>query len=72
METFVLIALIILSVVLSVLVILQTQSSGAGSMFGNDTTVYRTRRGLEKTLYQATIIVGALFFIVAIISARVV
>lgn len=71
METFVFIALILLSIVLSVLVILQTQNSGAGGMFGNDTTVYRTRRGLEKTLYQATIVVGALFFIVAILTARI-
>ncbi|NOX62900.1 MAG: preprotein translocase subunit SecG [Chloroflexi bacterium] len=72
METFVLIAQLLLSVVISVLVILQTQTSGAGSVFGSDTSVYRTRRGLEKTLYQATIVVGALFFIISLVAARLV
>lgn len=71
MSTFVLIAQIILSVLLVVLVVLQTQSSGAGSMFGNDTSVYRTRRGLEKTLYQATIGVGIVFIIVSILSVLI-
>ncbi len=72
METFVLIAQLLLGIIISVLVILQTQSSGAGSVFGSDTSVYRTRRGLEKTLYQATIVVGVLFFIISIVAARLV
>jgi len=69
--TFVLIAQIILAVLLVVLVVLQTQSSGAGSMFGSDTSVYRTRRGLEKTLYQATIGVSIVFIVISIFSVLV-
>ncbi len=71
MSTFVLVAQIILSILLVVLVVLQTQSSGAGSMFGTDTSVYRTRRGLEKTLYQATIGVSIVFIIVSILSVLI-
>lgn len=71
MATFVLIAQIILAVLLVVLVVLQTQSSGAGSMFGSDTSVYRTRRGLEKTLYQATIGVSIVFIVISILSVLV-
>ncbi|MBX7232788.1 MAG: preprotein translocase subunit SecG [Caldilineales bacterium] len=71
MTTFVLIAQIILAVLLVVLVVLQTQSSGAGSMFGSDTSVYRTRRGLEKTLYQATIGVSIVFIVISIFSVLV-
>ncbi len=71
MTTFVLIAQIILAVLLVVLVVLQTQSSGAGSMFGSDTSVYRTRRGLEKTLYQATIGVSIVFIFISIFSVLV-
>lgn len=71
MSTFVLIAQIILAILLVVLVVLQTQSSGAGSMFGTDTSVYRTRRGLEKTLYQATIGVSIVFIIVSILSVLI-
>jgi len=66
--TFILIAQIIIAVLIVVLVVLQTQSSGAGSMFGSDTTVYRTRRGLEKTLYQLTIAVSVLFFVISIVA----
>lgn len=72
MDTFILIAVIIIGIVLTGLVMMQTQNSGAGSMFGNDTTVYRTRRGLEKTLYQATIGVAILFFILSMVAVRLV
>ena len=68
MTTFVLIAQIIVSVLLVVLVVLQTQSSGAGSIFGSDTSVYRTRRGLEKTLYQATIAVSVIFILISLVA----
>ena len=68
MTTFVLIAQIIVSVLLVVLVVLQTQSSGAGSIFGSDTSVYRTCRGLEKTLYQATIAVSVIFIMISLVA----
>lgn len=68
MTTFVLIAQIIISILLVVLVVLQTQSSGAGSIFGSDTSVYRTRRGLEKTLYQATIAVSVIFILISLVA----
>ncbi len=71
MTTFILIAQIIIAALIVVLVVLQTQSSGAGSMFGSDTTVYRTRRGLEKTLYQLTIVVSVLFFVISIVAVIV-
>jgi len=70
METIFFIAQIIVALVLTGLILLQTQNSGAGSMFGNDTTVYRTKRGLEKTLYQATIVLSAVFFLLAMVSVR--
>lgn len=71
METIIYISQIILGIVLTLLVMMQTQNSGAGSMFGNDTTVHRTRRGLEKTLYQVTIGISVLFFVLAIVAVRV-
>ncbi len=72
MATFLLIALTILGIALTVLIVFQTQNSGAGSVFGSDTTVYRTRRGLEKTLYQATIALSILFVLLTIVTVRVV
>ncbi len=72
MATFLLIAQIILGLALTVLIVVQTQNSGSGSVFGNDTTVYRTRRGLEKTMYQATIVLSILFVLLTMITVRVV
>ena len=59
---------IILSITLIVLVLLQAKGGGLGSIFGGDGGVYRTRRGLEKTLYQATIGLSVLFFVISLIT----
>jgi len=72
LATFLLIAQIILGIALTVLIVFQTQNSGAGSVFGSDTTVYRTRRGLEKTLYQATIVLSIIFVLLTMVTVRVV
>jgi len=63
------IALIILSVVLTVAILLQAHG-GMGSAFGGDTTggQYKTRRGLEKTLFQVTIGFAAAFFVLVIVN----
>ncbi|MFN8454836.1 MAG: preprotein translocase subunit SecG [Anaerolineae bacterium] len=59
---------IIISVTIIALVLLQTKGSGLGGIFGGDGGVYRTRRGIEKTLYQATIGLAVFFFVVSLIS----
>lgn len=59
---------IIISVTLIALVLLQAKGSGLGSIFGGDGGVYRTRRGVEKTLYQATIGLAVFFFVISLIS----
>lgn len=53
---------IILSVLLVLGVLLQRSEAGLGAAFGMDSMNTRyARRGLEKTLYHATIIIGILF-----------
>lgn len=59
---------IIISITIIVLTLLQTKGSGLGGIFGGDGGVYRTRRGVEKTLYQATIGLTVIFFIISLIS----
>ena len=59
---------IILSIALIVLVLLQAKGAGLGSIFGGDGGVYRTRRGLEKTMYQATIGLSIIFFAISLFS----
>lgn len=72
MAVFVNIALIVLSVALVAAILLQSRGGGLGSAFGGDAmagTQYKTRRGLERTLFQVTIGLSVLFFIMVIISA---
>jgi len=59
---------IIISITIIALVLLQTKGAGLGGIFGGDGGVYRTRRGIEKTLYQATIALTVVFFIMSLIS----
>jgi len=56
------IVLIVLAAILVVLILLQQRGSGLGSAFGGEGNVYTTKRGVEKFLFVATIIVAILFF----------
>ena len=57
--------------ILLVVVILAQVNEGGGGLFGSASSTIRTRRGLEKTLYQFTIFLAVAFVIVSIISVRV-
>ena len=59
---------IILSITIVVLVLLQAKGGGLGSIFGGDGGVYRTRRGIEKKIYQSTIVLAIVFFVLALVS----
>jgi preprotein translocase subunit SecG len=68
-QTYLNIAMIIVSIAMIVIVIFQARSSSAGSMFGgSDSPVYRTRRGVEKTIFNATIGLAVVFFALAILN----
>lgn len=70
MEKYFFIAQIIISVVLIVVLLLQVRGGGLGGIFGQADTTFRTRRGLEKTLFQFTIVLVLVFIALAILSAR--
>jgi preprotein translocase subunit SecG len=61
----------ILSVALVLAILLQVRGGGLGGIFGQPDTVYRTRRGMEKTLFQVTIVLIVLFIIVALVSLKI-
>ncbi len=71
MHTFLFVAQMVLSVALVLAVLLQVRGGGLGGIFGQADTVYRTRRGLEKTLFQLTVVLVVLFIIVAMVSLKV-
>lgn len=57
--------------ILLVVVILAQVKEGGGGLFGSASSTIRTRRGLEKTLFQFTVFLAATFVIISIISVRV-
>ena len=59
---------IIVSAVLIIVVLLQVKGEGFSGTFGSDTSVFRTRRGVEKTLFQFTIVLGVVFILTSIFS----
>lgn len=69
METFLNVGLIILSISLIVSVILQSKGGGLGGLTGADTGgVFSARRGIEKTLFRATVVLAILFFTLIIFT----
>lgn len=62
---------LILAVLLIMVVLLQTKGSSMGGLFGggDSSSVYRTRRGFEKRLFQFTIALSVLFFLIALINS---
>jgi preprotein translocase subunit SecG len=59
---------IIFAVLLVVLVLLQQRGSGLGMAFGGEGNVYRSRRGVEKFIFYATIVVAVFFCAIALFS----
>jgi len=70
-QTYLMIAQIVIAVALIIAVLLQVRGGGLGGIFGQPDSVYRTRRGAEKTLFQLTIVLVVLFIIIAIVAIRV-
>lgn len=58
----------IFAVLLVIAILLQQKGSGLGSAFGGDGNVYRSRRGAEKMLFYATIVLAVLFCVTALLS----
>ncbi|MEA2085862.1 MAG: preprotein translocase subunit SecG [Chloroflexota bacterium] len=71
MQTYLNVAQIILSVALILVILLQVRGGGLGGIFGQPDSVYRTKRGVEKTLFQLTIVLVVLFLIISVIALRV-
>ena len=71
MQTYLNVAQIVLSIALTLAVLLQVKGGGLGGIFGQADTVFRTKRGVEKTLFQLTIILVVLFVIISIISLKI-
>jgi len=70
MATYLYIAQIVVAVALILVAMLQVRGGGLGGIFGQADTVYRTKRGVEKTLFQLTIALVVIFLILSIVALR--
>ena len=71
MQYYLNITQIIIAIVLIGAVLLQVRGGGLGGIFGSQTGVYRTKRGIERTLFRLTIFLAAVFVIISIFAVRI-
>ena len=70
MQTYLNIAQVVVSVALIVIILFQVRGGGLGGIFGQPSTVYRTRRGVERVLFQFTIILVSVFLVISVLTLR--
>ena len=62
------IATVIIAITLICIVLLQGQGSGLGTAFGGDAGIHRTRRGVEKTMFNLTLTLASLFLLLSLVT----
>lgn len=67
MPKYLAIAQILVAAALIVTILFQLRGGGIGGIFGQSESVYRTRRGVEKTLLNLTIILTIIFIVLAVL-----
>jgi preprotein translocase subunit SecG len=69
-ENILLIGQMLVSIALMASVLMQARGAGLGATFGGDSSVYRSRRGIEKRLFQFTVALAVLFVIFSIAAFK--
>jgi len=72
MQTYFYVAQIVVAIALILIILLQVRGGGLGGIFGQPDTVYRTKRGVEKTLFQFTIALVVLFIVITLVALRLI
>jgi preprotein translocase subunit SecG len=62
------VAQMILAIALIAVILLQQRGTGLGGAFGGEVTAYRSRRGIERTLFRMTILIAILFVIFSLLN----
>ncbi len=70
MPSYLIIGELVVSIALILAVLFQVKGGGLGGIFGQPDSVYRTRRGVEKSLYRVTIVLAVLFVVFAVAVVR--
>lgn len=64
------IAQLLISITLIAVILLQVKGAGMGGAFGQASAGFRTRRGLDKTLFNMTIMLIIVFVLVSVINVK--
>ncbi len=67
MHTSFIVAQLLVAIALIATILFQLHGGGLGGIFGQSDSVYRTRRGVEKTLLKLTIVLSVVFVILAVL-----
>jgi preprotein translocase subunit SecG len=59
---------ILLGIALIAAILLQARGTGLSGTFGGDSAVYRSRRGVERRLWQFTVVILVLFVLFALVA----
>ncbi len=65
-----LIAQMVIAISVGTAILLQSRGTGLSSTFGGESTAYRSRRGLERTLFRLTVVLIIVFVLVSLVGAR--
>lgn len=60
----------VIAIAVGTAILLQARGTGLSATFGGESTAYRSRRGLERTLFRLTVVLIIAFVIVSLIGAR--
>jgi preprotein translocase subunit SecG len=69
LPTYLLVAQILVSAALIATILFQLRGGGIGGIFGQADSVYRTRRGIESTLFRLGIVLVVVLVVLASITA---
>src|SRR5687767_9119871 len=64
------VAQIVIAIAVGASILLQARGTGLSSTFGGESTAYRSRRGLERTLFRLTIVLIVVYVIISLLGAR--
>ena len=67
MPTYLAVAQILIAIALITTILFQLHGGGLGGIFGQPESVYRTRRGIEKTLFRLTVVLSVTFVVFAVL-----
>ncbi|OGE05055.1 preprotein translocase subunit SecG [Candidatus Curtissbacteria bacterium RIFCSPLOWO2_01_FULL_41_18] len=68
MKNILLVLQIIVSVLLILVILLQSKGTGLGTVFGGSGSIYRSKRGIEKLFIYLTILLALSFFLISVLQ----